>query len=110
MTFLSRCKIKSNSLIINLLMIIQKHFYCNFTDDDKSTDGDSIRNSLYTSQGAIPKANLRQRNDISSRFGGRVFTDGVYKTDKEHSVQMKATDMIEAWTWGNQPGNLSVIF
>ena len=69
-----------------------------------------MRNSLYTSQGAIPKANPRKRNDISSRFGGRVFTDGVYKNDKENSVQKKATDMIEAWTWGNQPGNLSENF
>ena len=91
-------------------MIIYKYFYHNFADDDKSTDGDSMRNSLYTSQGAIPKAYPRKRNDIPSRFGGRVFADGVYKNDKEHSVQKKATDMIEAWTWGNQPGNLFIYF
>ena len=45
--------------------VIQKHLYLNFADDDKSTDGDSIRNSLYTSQGAIRKANPRKQNDIS---------------------------------------------
>ena len=61
-------------------------------------------NSLYASQGAIPKASPRKRNEISSRFGRKAATNSVHKHDPEHPSQKKATDMIEAWTWGNQPG------
>ena len=61
-------------------------------------------NSLYASQGAIPKASPRKRNEISSRFGRKMATKGAHKHEVEHSFQKKATDMIESWTWGNQPG------
>ena len=74
------------------------------TDEDKSTDGDSLGNSLYASQGAIPKASPRKRNEISSKFGRKMVTKGAHKHNLEHSFQKKATDMIESWTWGNQPG------
>ena len=61
-------------------------------------------NSLYASQGAIPKASPRKRNEISSRFGRKIASEAAHKHDQEHSFQKKATDMIESWTWGNQPG------
>ena len=61
-------------------------------------------NSLYASQGAIPKASPRKRNEISSRFGRKIASKAAHKHDQEHSFQKKATDMIESWTWGNQPG------
>ena len=61
-------------------------------------------NSLYTAQGAIPKAGSRKRNDVSSRFDKRLGRDGHHKPDHEQPVPKKATDIIESWTWGNQPG------
>ena len=68
-------------------------------------------NSLYASQGAIPKVSPRKGNKFSSRFGRKVtVTNGVHKEDEERDFPKKATDMIEAWTWGNQPGKYSNIF
>jgi hypothetical protein len=63
---------------------------------------------LYASQGAIPKAAHRKRNEISSRFGKRSATEGVIKEEQESHIPKKATDIIDSWTWGNQPGGYSV--
>ena len=73
-------------------------------DDDRSTDGDSVGNSLYFSQGAIPKPCPRKQSDISSGFVKKVVGDATHKVNLEQHVPRKAKDIIESWTWGNQPG------
>ena len=64
---------------------------------------------MYTSQGAIPKTGHRKRNEISSRFGKNSAAEGVTKAEEESHFHKKATDIIDSWTWGNQPGVYSTI-
>ena len=83
--------------------LIQICFIIFLIDDERSTDGDSLRNSLYASHGETP------------RFRSRKFCDKKtsYDDDPIQSLKTpqtrKATEIIDCWTWGNQPGKYYIL-
>ena len=64
--------------------------------------------NMYASQGVNPKPSPRRRTEIKSRITGRnadkLITNSSHKSDIQQHVRKEAADIIETWTWGNQPG------
>ena len=83
--------------------LIQICFIIFLIDDERSTDGDSLRNSLYGSHVEAPRFRSRKFCEKKTSY------DGDPIQSRKTPQTRKATEIIDSWTWGNQPGKYYIL-